>query len=435
MATIQSIVEQGTLRISGSIYEDITSDKYIYQGNVYSDKPPALALMGSIVYFPMDLVGIQFGNHPATTYYLITLLTIGVISALGLAYLWKILVEFYDISKPWAGIVTFLAGVGTLVFAYSTVFNPHAVCGSLLAIGFYYTLHFLRNHRIGFLILSGLIFTLAGSIDILCLLFIPFILAVFLRDSIKHGLIFLASCLPFLTLYLSLNVLTSGSPLPPALNAGLMATSESAFSMENLSGLASHTSLTNLLTYSYHSLIGKRGLISHTPILLFAIYGIVIFVRERRSGQYFLEYLLMLIACGFYIVLILFRTTNYSGNAFGIRWFAAIMLILMISVAFLESAMRSNRYLRYIFWSVSALSIMIAIIGSYRPFLPSISPVVGDPSVVENTIIVGLIRLLTLASLEGQVRTVFLFLFCLVVFATLVHRFSTEEGNPQIHQA
>ena len=57
-------------------------------------------------------------------------------------------------------------------------------------------------------------------------------------------------------------------------------------------------------------------------------------------------------------------------------------------------------------------------------FLPSIRPVVGEPNVVENTILVGIDRLVSLATIEGRIRTLALLLLALIIFASLARNFT-----------
>ena len=80
MATIQALVEQGTLAIDDTMFVGLTSDIYLYQDHTYSSKPPALAVMGGLVYVLLHLAGITFEQDPSLSYFLITLLTIGSIS-------------------------------------------------------------------------------------------------------------------------------------------------------------------------------------------------------------------------------------------------------------------------------------------------------------------------------------------------------------------
>lgn len=49
MDTIQSIVERKSFIIDNSIFE--TGDRFLLNGHFYSDKPPILALSGSLIYF------------------------------------------------------------------------------------------------------------------------------------------------------------------------------------------------------------------------------------------------------------------------------------------------------------------------------------------------------------------------------------------------
>jgi hypothetical protein len=90
------------------------------------------------------------------------------------------------------------------------------------------------------------------------------------------------------------------------------------------------------------------------------------------------------------------------------------MLILCLPVAFLPAAMRSRRWLAVSFWVIGGVSIALALLGSYRPFLPSTQPVVGQPAIVDNTIWLALQRLATLSTPLGLIR---LLLVGLIVYA------------------
>lgn len=404
MATIQSLVEQQTLIIDDTAFVDKTSDTYVFRGHTYSSKPPALAIIGALVYAPMYLAGITFDRDPTLPYFLITLLTIGTISALGLVFFWKMQVDEFRVDVEWAKITTFVAGTGTLVLPYSTVFNSHAVGGALVLIGFYYAFKGSIRSETRHAIFSGLLLALAGSVDTTCLIFLPFALLIFLRRSLRDALRFAAACTPIVVFYFGANLILSGSLLPPTLNAPLRSLPGSAFSGENLSGLTSHATLADGLVYAFHMLIGNRGLFSHTPILLFAIPGVVLAYRLRRSQLPYSDTLLLVLACCLFIGLAILRTNNYGGDSFGVRWFATIMLILFLPIAFLSEEMGSRGWLRSLFWVVSALSIAIALVGSYRPFLPSPNPVPGLPGIVDNTMWLAIVRIATLSTPLGKVR-------------------------------
>ena len=76
MATIESIVEEHSFIIDNSLFQ--TDDKYFYQSNFYSTRPPNSAIYGSFFGFFLKDLGISFSNHYNLTYYLLTLLVVGV---------------------------------------------------------------------------------------------------------------------------------------------------------------------------------------------------------------------------------------------------------------------------------------------------------------------------------------------------------------------
>lgn len=213
MATIQSLVEYHSLALDYSLFAGETGDKYFYNNHFYSDKPPVLALYGSLFYFVLNK-GFNLFLTPGTslTYYLITLLTVGVLSALGLVYFRKILVEIFRIDEEWSDVIVLAAGTGTSLLTYSILFNNHTVSGALLIIGFYYLLK--MEAGVKNLAISGFFISLSGSIDITCFLFIPFAFIVFICKSLKSLIIFLLSCLPAIISYLALNWYASGSLIP-----------------------------------------------------------------------------------------------------------------------------------------------------------------------------------------------------------------------------
>lgn len=369
-AQIQSLVEQGSLIIDHSVFAD-TGDKYFFANHFYSDKPPILALYAAPYYFILHKLGLSFEGNYRLACYLTTLLSIGMLSAVGLTVFRKILSEFLGTSNEWADIVTLIAGTGTLILPYSLVFNNHLVSGVLILIGFYYLLNIKQNGKFENGIYSGLFCSLAGSIDINFWLFTPFMLILFFRRSVRAGFAFAIAGIPIISLYLLLNFQTSGSLMPPAMNPTLWNYEGSAFSSASLSGLAQHQSIADTVVYGFHMLVGNRGMFLHTPVLFMALLGLVTAYRNRRQFQYRAEFSYILVAILMYIGLYIMRTVNYSGWAFGVRWFASLMLILSLPIAFVENEVKSSRSLRFLFILISGLSILFSLMGTYNPFTPA----------------------------------------------------------------
>ena len=122
IATVKSLVEYQTFTIDNSQFDSplFTGDKYFYNNHFYSDKPPLPAFMGAAVYFILkNVIGINLSNHFGLTYYLITLLSVGVFSSIGLVYFHKILLKIFKIDENWANLTTFLAGSATFILPFS----------------------------------------------------------------------------------------------------------------------------------------------------------------------------------------------------------------------------------------------------------------------------------------------------------------------------
>lgn len=434
MATIQALVEERTFKIDNTIFVDLTSDTYAYKGHVYSDKPPALAIMGSVVYGITSRVGITFETAPSLAYYLINFFTIGFFSALGMVYFWKILVEFFKTSAIWATITTLVAGTGTLFFPFSTVFNSHTIVGSFLIIGYYFCLTFITRERMVYLFIAGIFFSLGASIDPAGMIFIPFAIIMIARHSIKKASIFAMLIVPIVAGSLAVNMNLSGSLLPPTLNASIHEYIDSPLTRENMAGLATHDDFSDLVIYAFHSLLGNRGLFSHSPILLFSLIGFFALHRNQNRFWFYKDYVILLLGCLTYIALYLLRTNNYSGDSFGVRWFASITPILMLPFSVLEDNIRSKRTYQIGFWVLSLISILLAVLGSYRPFLPTSEAIPGEPQIVDNTIIVAFDRFIGQASQIGRLRTILVgVLICAILGMTMWHFYREQnvgEASP-----
>jgi len=239
----------------------------------------------------------------------------------------------------------------------------------------------------------------------------PLMLMSCLRQDIRAGLMFGLAGLPAIALYLGLNLQTSGSMIPPAMNASLWDYPGSAFGADSLSGLVHHDNLWSVGVYAYHMVLGNRGMIPHTPILVIAGLGIVLAYKERRKLFQGSGYGYMLLASLVYILIYIFRTTNYSGWAFGVRWFASIMLILCLPIGCLEYQIKSSRVARMFLLAVGALSILTAIIGAYYPFTPLANVDFQGSLLPVNTIQVNMQLIakdfIDIASMQGSVKELF----------------------------
>jgi len=349
MATIESLVNEHSFiidnsRFAGTINDILNRDKYFFQGHYYSDKPPVLALYSSIFYWILkNVFNVSFENNYHLTYYFLTLLVVGVSSCLSLVYLSKVL-ELFKIDGNWSNIVLFITGFSTLILPYSTVFNNHIISGSLVLFSFYN--FFKIEEGIKPSILAGFFLSLAASIDITCFVFLPFALIILFNKSLKTKTIFVVSYIPMIIIYFWLNYYNSGSLIPAAMNKTLWDYPGSFFNEQNLSGLAQQNSISHLAIYSFNMLIGKRGLFSYSPILLFSVFALIKTICFKREFEYRKEYLFIATTSLAFIMLYILRSNDYSGDAYGVRWFTSLMFILCIPLAHIGDSIKKYKILR-----------------------------------------------------------------------------------------
>lgn len=362
MATIESLVDFHTFSIDRSTYI-WTGDKYFYQNHFYSDKPPIMALYSSVFYLILKFFNLTIAAHPAATYFLLTVLVIGVMSSLGLVCLYEIF-KFLRIDERWTNIVVLLAGAGTLILPFSIVFNNHAFSGNFLLFSFYFLL--LRRHEVRNAAIAGFLISFAGSTDITMFALIPLYAILLFHKSNRAKFSFILACIPTILIYIWLNFYTSGSIIPPAMNAKLWQYPGSYFGSGNLSGLVGHD-LQSLSIYAFNMLVGSRGLLSYTPILFIAIYG---WFRAmfQSSFKYKKEYLFIAAICLAYVMFYIFRSNNYSGHSYGVRWFASIMLLACVPLAHVVEPIQKSKLLRGIFLAIASASILISLVGAIAPF-------------------------------------------------------------------
>lgn len=365
-AQIQALADNHNLIIDKTVFP--TGGKYFYGGHFYSDKPPLLAIISTPIYFLLKIFGLSFVAHQQVSTFLVTLLTIGCLSAVGLIFYRRTLIQFLGTSKRWANLLTVAVAGGTLILPYSLVYNNHIPSGAFLMLGSYYLFSFNASSKAIHVMLSGFFFSLAFAIDIGCFVFIPVVsIALLIRTNLSAMLTFLLGCLPMISLYFLITWVTSGSFLAPAMNLPLWNYPGSHFNETNLSGLATHASMNDLLNYAYHMLIRDRGIISHTPLLLVSIFGIAYGYKNKRLVNEF-WLLLVLGICFFYLASYILRTNNYGGWSYGVRWYASLMYLLCLPLAFLENPFYRSRRIRVMMILVAVISVLLSLLGSVNPF-------------------------------------------------------------------
>jgi hypothetical protein len=173
LGLIFAVVEEGRLTID-SYYDrsnppTFTIDKSLYDGHYYSDKSPGTAILGVVVYAPLHWVLLALGLDLTSrdlydlVRYLITLLAVGLPSALAGALLFSVCGVLSQ-SRWQAYVVTMAITLGTMMLPFSTLLFGHALAAALLFAGFFMIFQLKAapaNQAAGYMFAIGLILAFA----------------------------------------------------------------------------------------------------------------------------------------------------------------------------------------------------------------------------------------------------------------------------------
>lgn len=305
-------------------------------GHIYSNKPPGLSVIAAAPYWLQYELQqrrrIRFHDYWRTNKQLVTIQVCGIAGALIPAILFLYGRRTMGASRWSAALVAIAIAFGTIVLPYSTMLFAH-VPGAL-----FFLLAFtqLKDRPL----LAGVAAGLAGACFLLSGI-AAFVLAVLAWSySKRHALLFIAGGAPFAAALASYQWLCFGSPFTTPLQESHGYT-ESGL----LLGVFGTPRLSHLwaLTFSEY-----RGLFFCSPVLLFALIGIVVMLRRRRAEA---------IAIAAIAILFLVGNSSFNGwhggAAFGPRYLLPIIPLLGIAIVFVADRWRLEWLL------VCALSIAI----------------------------------------------------------------------------
>ena len=162
LATIESLVEQGTFAIDRASYETI--DRVFVDGHYYSHQPPLQAIAGAAVYYPLWLAGLRLDPGRVAEYSIVTFAVNGLMTVLGLMCFWRAL-GWSEVPDRWRLPVTASLACGTLLLPFATTMNGHDFSAALVGMGLYF---YVRGDSVFW---AGLLFGLAGGSDHALLVF------------------------------------------------------------------------------------------------------------------------------------------------------------------------------------------------------------------------------------------------------------------------
>lgn len=124
------------------------------------------------------------------------------------------------------------------------------------------------------------------------------------------------------------------------------------------------------LVYAFHCLVGHHGLFSLTPIWLFSMWGLFLWLRGARTPQWWLAAavsLLTVVVLGFYFSRPLIDR-NYGGVTSGLRWLfwlIPLWLLALVPAADVLSNSRWGRIVAVVLFGISVFSANYAILNPW----------------------------------------------------------------------
>jgi hypothetical protein len=356
-ATMDSLANRGTFAIEGSGFSHDTSDKYRYGGHVYSDKPPALELLGSGAAVVLQAAGITIADRRALWLYLITLFVIGAWFSLGCGYAFAF-ARTLGYTVRLSAFSAMLAGVATLNLPYATVFSNHVPCGTAVLAGLYHL--FRAGERVLHTIAAGFFLSLACLFDESAGVVALMAIVMLYGAPRRRILAFASAFLPFIVLQLAFNWRYSGALIPPGMNNRFWppALSEGAsFDLRPAHEYLSHLA---------YATVGGNGVFLYTPLTIVCAFG---FAKLRQSGNSTARRLTLAILAtsALFLGLVVVFTNDALSANYGERRFVDIFFILCVGLAPAITSLRERLSSHAALVAIIA-SIVMAALGTINPF-------------------------------------------------------------------
>lgn len=274
-ALTRAIVEQRQLQIDD--YASNTADVSFHDGHTYSNKAPGLAIAAAVPYAifhavrgaPRDAIELNLAL------YLCTVAVCGVSGAL-IGVLLVVAARRRGLSPVASIAIALLTGLGTPIFAYSTMLFAHVPAALLVLLGFLLIDDTLHPNAT----LAGASMGAATFVNYLCAPLIVVLLVFGLRRrGPRFSIPYILGGLPFAVVLAAYQFAAFGSPFRTAI-----ATTNPAFLDESKwLGIFAQPRLDALWGITFSPF---RGLFFLSPLLLIALVGLVLLARSKRAAAW-----------------------------------------------------------------------------------------------------------------------------------------------------
>jgi hypothetical protein len=204
------------------------------------------------------------------------------------------------------------------------------------------------------------------------------------------SIFFILGALIWLIPHFLLNWKITGNPLKPIyLMRSAYLTTVPGYYGEAFDQAQVHWYSPKRWVYIFHALLGQRGVFLYTPALFFGFWGIFSAIRRNTFNLRPLA-LLVLLGVGASWFYISFRSANWGGTSYGLRYaVTATPLLLFFAVPLFEGVKKVSLKLKF-FREFAFLGGIFALIGAIYPWGSAGMLPATNFSLAENLEYIGL---------------------------------------------
>jgi hypothetical protein len=334
LATVESLVDHGTLAIDRSIFTPLTCDKLFINGRFYSDKSPVPAVgMAGCYWIIQKLTGLTAATNPQRFYWTMTLCSSGFAFVVAVFGIWRL---SRRLDLPWTRSVMLTASfaVGTLALPYCCQVNNHILLLAVATLLVYFQIALALDETRAWWTFAviGALTGLGYSIDLG--IGPPLIAATSglalvrsapgsLWKRLGRLTTFGVGLIPFVALHHGLNFAVGGSIGPANAVPEYLFWPGSPFTAGNMTGKVQHQSAVAFLGYLFDLSFGIRGIVGHNPTLFLAVLPIGLLIW--RVPRWRPEILAGWSWCLGSVLLYGITSNNHSGLNASVRWFVPFL--------------------------------------------------------------------------------------------------------------
>ena len=375
--TVWSLVERGTFQIDEIRQRPgwDTIDLIHLDHHFYSTKPPLLTcVVAGITKIVQSITGWNLLDQTQSLT-VVVLVIVNLIPFVLSLLAWIAILERISLHEWTRLFVLSIAAFGTLLTPFLMTLNNHTVAAASITFAIWGLLNILTKESPSLpawpFLLTGFASSWAAANEVPALLFLAIAFLLAFRQSARLTLLYFlpAATIPLLALIVT-NRISTGSWKPVYADYG---TDKYRFVIDGIPSywMQPHGVDRNLdspLMYFVHCTVGHHGLISLTPIALFAIVGWLMGFRVRDRA---LRTMLWLGAFTSFVVLSFYMTRtqnyNYGGVSCGLRWALWLVPLWLVALVPVLDRFAGSRAMR-------VLAFMLAFVSMFSAWQPIDNP-------------------------------------------------------------